>query len=37
MTEVLDYDELVRWVPLVVDTRNATTGIEAEEGRIWKA
>jgi len=35
--KVIDYNELVRWAPLIVDTRNATAGIEAEEGKVWKA
>ena len=33
----IDYGQLVDWVPIVVDTRNATAGIAAPEGRVWKA
>lgn len=33
----IDYRELVNWVPLIVDTRNATAGIEVDERKVWKA
>ena len=32
-----DFEVIVAGSKLVVDTRNATNGIEAPEGRIWKA
>jgi len=32
-----DWQMICREAPLVVDTRNATTGVEAPEGKIWKA
>jgi UDP-N-acetyl-D-glucosamine dehydrogenase len=32
-----DFEVIVAGSKLVVDTRNATNGIDAPEGRIWKA
>ncbi len=32
-----DYEFIVEHSKLVVDTRNATLGIDAPKGRIWKA
>jgi UDP-N-acetyl-D-glucosamine dehydrogenase len=32
----VDYAEVVRQARLVVDFRNATRGVEAEEGKVWK-
>ena len=34
---VFDFELIVRESKLVVDTRNATLGIDAPEGKIWKA
>ena len=33
---VYDWEMICREAPLVVDTRNATAGVEADSGRIWK-
>jgi len=33
----IDYSQLVEWTGAVVDTRNATAGIPADVGSIWKA
>jgi len=32
----VDYSDVVRRARLVVDFRNATRGVEAEEGKVWK-
>jgi UDP-N-acetyl-D-glucosamine dehydrogenase len=32
-----DYDFIVRYAPLVVDTRNATKDVKHARGKIWKA
>ena len=32
-----DYDFIVRYAPLVVDTRNATKDVQHSRGKIWKA
>jgi UDP-N-acetyl-D-glucosamine dehydrogenase len=32
-----DFEWIVKHAPLVVDTRNATAGLEPGEGRVWKA
>ena len=33
----VDYELLVRKVPLIIDTRNAMVGIPARSGQIWKS
>ena len=33
----VNYRELVAWSKLIVDTRNATAGLPAQPGQIWKA
>ena len=33
----VNYAELLQWSPLVVDTRNATAGLKAAPGQVWKA
>lgn len=33
----VNYGELAEWAPLIVDTRNAMSGIEVAEGQVWKA
>lgn len=33
----IDYPDLIDRVPVVVDSRNALSGIEGKENRIWKA
>ena len=32
-----DWDFIVRYAPLVVDTRNATANVTAARRKIWKA
>jgi UDP-N-acetyl-D-glucosamine dehydrogenase len=33
----IDYTRLAEWARLIVDTRNAMTGIDAPAGKVWKA
>ncbi len=33
----IDYEELAKWAPLIVDTRNAMHGIEVCTDQLWKA
>jgi UDP-N-acetyl-D-glucosamine dehydrogenase len=33
----VDYGQLARWASLIVDTRNAMSGIEASPGKVWRA
>ena len=33
----VNYQELARWAPCVVDTRNAMAGMETQPGQVWKA
>jgi UDP-N-acetyl-D-glucosamine dehydrogenase len=33
----VNYAELIAWAPLIVDTRNATAGLPAKPGQVWKA
>jgi UDP-N-acetyl-D-glucosamine dehydrogenase len=33
----VNYKQLVKWAPLIVDTRNAVAGIPAKPGQVWKA
>ena len=33
----VDYQELAGWASLIVDTRNAMTGIPVAPGKVWKA
>jgi UDP-N-acetyl-D-glucosamine dehydrogenase len=33
----VDYRDLARWSPLIVDSRNAMSGIRAKAGQVWKA
>jgi UDP-N-acetyl-D-glucosamine dehydrogenase len=33
----VNYQELMKWAPCIVDTRNAVDGIEARPGQVWKA
>lgn len=33
----VDYRQLTEWAPLIIDTRNAMTGIPAHAGQVWKA
>jgi UDP-N-acetyl-D-glucosamine dehydrogenase len=33
----IDYGQLGQWARCIVDTRNAMKGIEAKEGKVWKA
>jgi UDP-N-acetyl-D-glucosamine dehydrogenase len=33
----VDYDRLAEWARLIVDTRNAMAGIDAPDGKVWKA
>ena len=35
--EKVNYSQLIRWADLVIDTRNATSGILARAGQVWKA
>ena len=35
--EAVDYSQLADWCPSIVDTRNATTGLEIEPGQVIKA
>lgn len=35
--EAVDYKQLVEWSPCIIDTRNALAGLNAPEGKIWKA
>ncbi len=33
----VNYAELAEWAPLIVDTRNAMSGIPTQPGQVWKA
>ncbi len=33
----VNYQELLEWSPLIVDTRNVTAGLPATPGQVWKA
>ncbi|MCU0771265.1 MAG: nucleotide sugar dehydrogenase [Verrucomicrobia bacterium] len=33
----VNYAQLAQWCPLIVDTRNAMSGIPVREGQVWKA
>lgn len=33
----VNYEELARWAPCIVDTRNAMAGIATRPGQVWKA
>ncbi len=33
----VDYQQLVGWSPLIIDTRNALVAIETKAGQVWKA
>lgn len=33
----VNYEQLAKWVPIVVDTRNAMVGLETGASKIWKA
>jgi UDP-N-acetyl-D-glucosamine dehydrogenase len=33
----IDYAQLGRWAPRIVDTRNAMAGVAVEPGKVWKA
>jgi UDP-N-acetyl-D-glucosamine dehydrogenase len=33
----VNYPELVKWAPLIVDTRNALAGLAVKPGQCWKA
>jgi UDP-N-acetyl-D-glucosamine dehydrogenase len=33
----VNYQELVDWAPLIVDTRNALKGLQLQAGQFWKA
>ncbi len=33
----IDYKELAKWCPCIVDTRNAMTEIDTQPGQVWKA
>ena len=33
----VDYDELAKWAPCIIDTRNAMNGIATKPGQVWKA
>jgi UDP-N-acetyl-D-glucosamine dehydrogenase len=35
--ERVDYGQLAEWAPLIIDTRNAMLGVEAQADQIWKA
>jgi UDP-N-acetyl-D-glucosamine dehydrogenase len=35
--ERIHYEELGKWAPLIVDTRNAMKGIPLPEGKLWKS
>jgi UDP-N-acetyl-D-mannosaminuronate dehydrogenase/intein/homing endonuclease len=35
--DTIDYGELGRWAPRIVDTRNAMAGVTVEPGKVWKA
>ncbi|MAT10628.1 MAG: UDP-N-acetyl-D-glucosamine dehydrogenase [Rhodopirellula sp.] len=33
----INYQELIDWVPLIIDTRNALAGYPTKPGQLWKA
>jgi UDP-N-acetyl-D-glucosamine dehydrogenase len=33
----VNYEELSKWAPLIVDTRNAMTSVKTKPGQVWKA
>lgn len=33
----VNYEELAQWAPLIIDTRNAMSGIETKDGQLWRA
>ncbi len=35
--DVVNWQELADWVPLIIDTRNAMHGINTKPGQVWKA
>ncbi len=35
--KAVDYRDLAKWSPCIVDTRNAMAGIETRPGQVWKA
>lgn len=35
--QAVNYEELLKWSPCVVDTRNALAGLRAAPGQVWKA
>ena len=35
--QAVNYQELADWVPCIVDTRNAMSGVITQVGQVWKA
>ena len=35
--KAVDYNQLARWAPLIIDTRNAMAGIKCRRAQLWKA
>jgi len=35
--QAVNYQELADWVPCIVDTRNAMSGVTIQSGQVWKA
>jgi UDP-N-acetyl-D-glucosamine dehydrogenase len=35
--EAIDYHQLAQWAPLIIDTRNAMSGIQTLGAQVWKA
>ena len=35
--EAINWQELAKWVPLIIDSRNAMNGISTKLGQVWKA
>jgi len=35
--QAVNYQELADWVPCIVDTRNAMSGVTTQAGQVWKA
>ena len=33
----IQYEQLLRWCPLIVDTRNALASFESKDNQVWKA
>lgn len=33
----VNYEELVQWAPLIIDTRNALNGLDTAAGQLWRA